>query len=70
MEYKTGDKVQLISGGPDMTVKGVIGTDALTKMENFTLKNSGGTEGDIYCQWFNNTKLEGGVFKPTMLKKL
>lgn len=70
MEYKTGDKVQLVSGGPDMTVKGVLGTDELTKMENFALKNSGGNDGDVYCQWFNGTKLEGGVFKPKMLKKL
>ena len=70
MEYITGEKVQLISGGPDMTVKGVIGTDSLTKMENLALRNSGGTDGDVFCQWFNNTKLEGGVFKPAMLKKL
>jgi uncharacterized protein YodC (DUF2158 family) len=70
MEYKTGDKVQLISGGPDMTVKGIVGTESLNKMENLALKSSGNMEGDVYCQWFNNTKLEGGVFKPTMLKKL
>lgn len=70
MEYKTGDKVQLISGGPDMTVKGVIGSDELTKMENLAFKNSGNNVGDVYCQWFNETKLEVGIFKPKMLKKL
>jgi uncharacterized protein YodC (DUF2158 family) len=70
MEYKTGDKVQLISGGPDMTVKGIVGTESLNKVENLALNSSGHMEGDVYCQWFNNTKLEGGVFKPTMLKKL
>lgn len=70
MEYKTGDKGQLISGGPDMTVKGVLGTYELTKMENLALKNSAGNDGGVYYQWFNGTKLEGGVFKPKMLKKL
>jgi len=70
MEYKTGDKVQLISGGPEMTVKGILGNNSLTKTENFVLKNSGGVDGDVYCQWFYNNKIESGVFKPTMLKKL
>ena len=69
MEYKTGDKVQLISGGPDMTVKGVIG-ESLTKMENYALTTSGFENGDVYCQWFNGNKLEGAGFKKAMLKKL
>lgn len=70
MDYKTGDKVQLISGGPDMTVKGVIGDGSLTKMENYVLTTSGFEEGDVYCQWFNANKLEGAAFKKAMLRKL
>jgi uncharacterized protein YodC (DUF2158 family) len=70
MAYETGDKVKLISDGQEMTVIGVIGTGELTKNENFTLKNNGGTDGDVYCEWHSDTKLERGVFKTTMLKKL
>lgn len=70
MEYKTGDKVQLISGGPDMTVKGVIGDGSLPKMENYALTASGFEVGDVYCQWFNSNKLESAAFKKLMLKKL
>ena len=70
MEYKTGDKAQLISGGTDMTVKGILGDDSLSKMENFALTNSGFKKGDVYCQWFNGNKLEGAAFNKSMLKKL
>ena len=72
MEFKTGDVVQLNSGGPEMTVKGIIGDEKspLSKTENVALKMAGYVDGDVYCQWFFNTKLEYGVFKPTMLEKI
>ena len=70
MDYKTGDKVQLISGGPDMTVKGTIGDGSLTKLESYALTTRGFLDGDIYCQWFNGNKLESAAFKKAMLKKL
>ncbi len=43
MEIKTGDVVQLASGGPEMTVKGIIGNanSPLSKTENIALKISG-----------------------------
>ena len=70
MKYETGDKVQLISGGPEMTVIGIVGTGELTKLENAALKKEGAIDGDIYCGWHNNTIEERGVFKGNVLKKL
>jgi len=70
MEYKTGDKVQLISGGPEMTVNGIIGTDSLEQRVSGLLKLKGNADGDVYCQWFVGSTKKGGVFKPQMLKKL
>jgi len=72
MELKTGDVVQFNSGGPMMTIKGIIGDEKnpLSKTENAALKMSGQySDGDVFCQWFLNNKLESGVFKPAMLKK-
>lgn len=72
MELKTGDAVQFISGGPKMTIKGIIGNEKnpLSKTENALLKMSGQySDGNVYCQWFSNDKLESGVFKSAMLKK-
>ncbi len=72
MELKAGDVVQLKSGGPKMTIKGIIGDEKspLSTTENTALKMSGQyTDGDIYCQWFLNNKLESAVFKPSMLQK-
>lgn len=72
MSLKTGDIVQLNSGGPEMTVKGILGdtNNPLSKMENTALKMAGHEDGDVYCQWFFNNKLESGIFKPTTLKKI
>lgn len=72
MELRTGDVVQLISGGPKMTIKGIIGDEKnpLSKTENALSKMSKQySDGDVYCQWFSNDKLESGVFKSAMLKK-
>lgn len=45
-QFKTGDIVQLKSGGPKMTVR----------------EPSSSREGVIYCQWFAGSKLENGAF--------
>jgi uncharacterized protein YodC (DUF2158 family) len=53
-EFKAGDTVQLKSGGPVMTID-QIGTRA-------------GQQGEAaWCQWFEKTKLEKGVFPLTSL---
>ena len=72
MEIKTGDVVILASGGPEMTIKGIIGdiNSPLSKAENTALKMAGQhTDGDVFCQWFHNNNLESGIFKSAMLKK-
>ena len=70
MNYKIGDVVQLKSGGPKMTVQRIIGDDSATaahKIQDSALKQAGYRDGDLLCQWFNNDKLESGIFNPAML---
>jgi len=61
--YKKGNVVRLRSGGPDMTVKTIIGEE---KKMPFTLidaawKDKGLKDGDIICVWFEgNTSKEDG----------
>jgi len=52
--YKTGDLVQLKSGGPAMTVKEAIG--------------DGLDGGDYLCQWFGGSTLKEGVFPANSLR--
>ena len=73
MEYKIGDIVQLKSGGPQMTVQRIIGSDSsnlLIKAADEFMKSQGFREGDIVCQWFNGNKLESGTFKAEGLLKV
>jgi uncharacterized protein YodC (DUF2158 family) len=53
-KFKTGDIVQLKSGGPQMTVK-----EAPREPLG----------GEIICQWFGGKELEQGWFPPDSLKK-
>ncbi len=61
-----GDVVMLNSGGPRMTVKGIIGEDKTLD----ALKIAGHKDGDIIVEYFNNGKLENGVFHPSSIHKV
>jgi uncharacterized protein YodC (DUF2158 family) len=71
--YNIGDIVQLKSGGPKMTIQRIIGdyqeNDRL-KMADNLIKISGYKDGDLICQWFNDNKLETGMFNAEMITKL
>lgn len=73
MSHSIGDIVQLKSGGPQMTVQRIIGSDntnLIVKAADEFMKTQGFREGDIVCQWFNGNKLESGTFKMEGLKKV
>lgn len=70
MDFETGEKAQLISGGPTMVVIGIVGTQMLTTNENNMLKAKGAVDGDIYCDWTAEGQIETGAFKAGELRKL
>lgn len=53
--FKIGNQVQLLSGGPVMTVQRI---DEGSRISGIT----------IYCQWFAGKKLESGRFAPDTLR--
>jgi uncharacterized protein YodC (DUF2158 family) len=70
MAFKTGTIVQLKSGGPQMTIKGIIGdkNNPLNSTHETDLLLSGSADGDICCLWFDDSnKLQTACFKPDML---
>jgi len=68
---KTGDVVQLKSGGPKMTVQRLVG-EHTSKSDAFvdnTLKTQKGVnDGDPICQWFSGEEVKSDVFKANMVK--
>jgi uncharacterized protein YodC (DUF2158 family) len=60
MKFKIGEQVQLKSGGPVMTVAGVVQAPP-------NVFNS--ANGHIRCQWFSGKKLENGAFPAESLRK-
>jgi uncharacterized protein YodC (DUF2158 family) len=53
-QWKTGDKVRLVSGGPEMTVQ-----------KQWRL--IGITEDTVTCQWFDGTETKTATFLPDSL---
>ena len=56
-KFPKGTKVQLVSGGPIMAVKGYA-DEGLSDLSNSR---------EIICQWFSGKKLEQGRFAPEAL---
>lgn len=65
--FKEGDVVQLNSGGMEMTVNYVVGTGG---EHDDMFKISGYKDGDVSCEWFNNNKIEKGMFKSSTITKV
>lgn len=73
MALATGTVVQLKSGGPEMTINGIIGdtNNPIGKTTETGLKMGGYQNGDAYCQWFDDkNELKSGCFKPSMLDEV
>lgn len=64
MSFNAGDIVQLKSGGPTMTITGIVGQDDRLHI----LKAAHGyNDGDVTVEYFDNTKLVKSTFKATSL---
>ncbi|MBW0436017.1 DUF2158 domain-containing protein [Leptospira yasudae] len=67
MSLKVGDKVQLISGGPEMTINDIGDYD------NFNVNGvpyEPEIKDDVTCQWFDGQELKSGTFKIATLQKI
>ena len=71
MDFAKGDIVQLKSGGPKMTVKGIVGDSvhSLSKIEETAYKIHGIEKGTVICEWFLKNELKSGQFQPEMIIK-
>jgi uncharacterized protein YodC (DUF2158 family) len=66
LNFKVGDVVKLKSGGPDLTVRYVIGSDS-SKDFDFIAANY--KKNDLVCRWFENDALEENIFEPETIIK-
>lgn len=64
MSFKKGDVVVLKSGGPQMTVTGIVGQDRALDMASM----SGYEQGDVSVEYFVRDKLEKQMFKASSLE--
>lgn len=64
-DFKTGDIVQLKSGGPKMVVAKST-TEKTLEIPEIELD----PRGSVRCQWFSGSKLQEGWFDPESLVKV
>lgn len=70
-KFTIGNVVRLKSGGPNMTVKRIIGENngnAQMDMKDKIIIISGYEKGDIVCEWFEKNSFKDGVFKESSLE--
>ncbi len=70
---KTGELVQLKSGGPKMTVRRIIGGDtdvSFQMVDDYIKRIKGFKDGDVICQWFEGNELKDGAFPKESLIKM
>ncbi len=65
-KIKPGDVVRLNSGGPDMTVRGIIGEDKALDL----YKLAGHSNGDVAVEYFSDGKPVKMVFSITSISKV
>ena len=65
-DIKVGDVVTLKSGGPNMTVRKIIGSSQSNADKLASLR--GAKDGDVECQWFDETDLKSNAFPPESLE--
>lgn len=73
MAIQTGTVVQLKSGGPEMTVNGIIKDEnnPIGKQIQIGLVMAGYSDGDVFCEWFDSdNKRQSGCFKAAMLDEV
>lgn len=67
MSFQAGDVVQLKSGGPLMTVTGVVGVDGRLDVARASI---GLKDGDVAVEYFDDSnKLTKGTFQASSISK-
>ena len=72
-KYKTGDIVQLKTGGPKMTIQRFIGVEhevSFQMVDDYIKMMKGFKDGDIICQWFEGNELKSGTFSKESVIKI
>jgi len=67
-DFKVGDQVMLLSGGPSMTVNRLIRRSHPSDDPLFLDNDGKGKIVSFGCQWFSGKKLEDGSFAVGTLK--
>ena len=68
-EIKVGSIVELLSGGPKMTVEAILGSRTLIGVHAMAARDGGYVDGDPYCSWFESgNKLKKNFFHKEALR--